>query len=444
MTYVIFVARDWRSLRLVAMIACSIVVLDFCRSSVARAQLVDFHVLCNATRVWLAGGDPFCHAQTAARWTADGGAGVAGTTDGQIVVYPPTAFPLIAALGLTSPKVSGVLWLIVQSVSVVALLLLAVEAARLWGSLLAIAVFATVALAWSPLRMAVYHGQPALPAAAMVLAAYVVGEKRRDGAAGLLLGLAVALKPHMAMALVAFWLLRKRWASLGIALAFVVLCGVIGAGRMEVAGHAQWFMEWSGNLYEASHNGNSSDVAFGNGTRFDIINLQVLLYTLWPSRNACDLGAIAITGLGVVVLLWRVSRRSPYDNLLTFCCLCALSLLPVYHRTPDMCLLIPVAAWAVSVRPPLAARLLVGVAVLPMFFASETVNCLAVRYLPLDTFHAITGGFRSASGLLVACALVTAMEWAQRSRREPEVASQPMPDASVSEGAESQSCKDRT
>jgi hypothetical protein len=154
--------------------------------------------------------------------------------------YAPGAAALFVPLGWAAEPVAKALWL-----STICLLAIATTAmlhrqtrARAWFA----APLALAALA-DPLYLELRHGQANLLVLALVLAAFALEDRGREGAAGALLAVAIALK--IAPALVAVdWLLRRRWralAGVGAGLG-AIACAPLASHGLEgtVALHVDW------------------------------------------------------------------------------------------------------------------------------------------------------------------------------------------------------------
>jgi len=371
--------------------------------------MMDFHVLCNASRCWLAGVSPYRLETTQAQWRTSGGEMI-GPITGQFVVYPPSAFPVLVPLAILSPAISGLTWFVLEVVALLAFLTLAWRHASSSHQLTPqVAFFTLVALQWWPVKMAIFHGQLALPAALMAFAAIVAVEKKSPRIAGVLLGISLAIKPHMAIAAAAFLLLRRQWSPLRYAVAVWGIAMAVGAVQLYRSGNAHWLGEWQRNLQTAASDGHTSDFVSANSSRFDMINLQVPLYDLLHLSAAANITSLIIfAGLAVAFLVLYRWRRV-HDVGLEFALLAALSLLPVYHRTPDLCLLLPALAWSLMGHAPLLPRAVVCVSLLPMLIPAPLLNLFVMAYIPVASSVTVTDPFRACSTLLATVALLFAM-----------------------------------
>lgn len=383
----------WAALGLLLIAAAS-----FLQRAVVRPEphRMDFHFLSNATRLWLAGGNPYDPAQIQQQWVASGAAHSMGPLGDQIVVYPPTAFPLLAPFALLSPAASAWAWLIVELLCLGLLIRSAAQMNRV-GRGLPLLLLVALSLAWWPIRMAVYHGQPALPAVALAFAAYALSERGRHWTAGLLLGIAAALKPHLVAPIAAMLLLPMRWKPLLLCVLIWAAAGAIGAAQLHQSGWSAWFADWRANLALTNAPGNTSDISVANGLRFDMTQLQVPLYSLWPSHTWANTASLAICLIGAGLLAWLYIARAARDQVLLLGALCALSLMVIYHRTPDAALLLPAAA--VAFRPGLTPRLRLTVLLLflPLTVPADMRNTLAAWWPESHAWRFARDAFNAAA-----------------------------------------------
>jgi hypothetical protein len=116
---------------------------------------------------------------------------------------------------------------------------------------------------------------------------------------------------------------------------------------MSIAG-LHWMNSYLLNTHRMFAVGSIDDFTGANPARFDLLNLQLVLFPLlgsrlWPSILACCVGCACF---GSWLLTLR-KRGYATDGLLDLAILATISLLPFYHRFTDGCILLPACAWAV-------------------------------------------------------------------------------------------------
>ncbi|MEM9881545.1 MAG: glycosyltransferase family 87 protein [Planctomycetota bacterium] len=310
------------------------------------AEPYDFTQVYVATRAWLAGGDVYDLATRRAVWReAPGTTGSRRDAEALTALYPPGLYPLLGpAAALPFPWAVRA-WTAVGGLSVVALV---VAGWRLAGvrpaSIRGLALAAALCLL-APIQTNFRLGQLGLPATALVMLGLWAGwSGRRWAVSGLVLGLAVGLKPQLSLPFVLYVLLRGGWREAGVAVAVAAGLTGLGAARLWLAG-----VDWPTGLaaeLAAFTDGGHGDPMPANPHRWQMIDLAPLTHLAIEHRGVA---AAVVWGLvaGLAAAAWlAVPRRGDRPTELTVLGLvAALSLLVVYHRFYDAVLLaLPVCA----------------------------------------------------------------------------------------------------
>jgi len=324
---------------------------------------LDFAVVWTSSRVWLAGENPYARADAMRHWCDAGGSEGIVLKDAQadetgwlpILGIPPILAALAPMALLPAPH-AVVAWYLLA-----AILLLAQTAAlaALTGSAayrpVGLMIFAAT-LAFAPLHECFGWGQPTGPAASlMILAAWGAG-CRRDALAGILLGLATALKPQLGGILFLYYLLQGRWRiAWFFGLSFGILT-VVALAQMELH-QVPWLSGWLENLRFGELPGGVNSPSVENTRRFHLVNLQLILMPFFHSRLWSNVLAMGITAMLAMLFVRVRARRVREDELLSLSAVCVLTLLPVYHRFYDAVLMLVPLAWGIAnlrQRPRLA------------------------------------------------------------------------------------------
>jgi hypothetical protein len=167
-------------------------------------------------------------------------------------------------------------------------------------------------------------------------------------ACGILLSIAFCVKPASALAAVAIILLYRRTKSAVVFLAASALVAGIAAGAMLHIS-PQWKSDYQDNLQVLFHQNGAADFAANNSGRFDLVNLQVPLYTMSGSLRVANF--LAIGTFAALLLLWLLlffnKREFRADTYwLSAGSLCLIGLLPVYQRNYNAEVILFVAVWA--------------------------------------------------------------------------------------------------
>jgi Glycosyltransferase family 87 len=333
------------------------------------------------TRAWMAGQDPYSPQNLVRRWppeaerfdflTRDLADGSLVLKRGIPTAYPLTAFVLIAPVAVLPWHLAHPLWLLITvcSFGVAAVSLLSV-AKLLPRNDLTIA-FLAIALALAPFHTALAAGSIVTVAVAASAAAVWASNRRHDILAGVLLAMAVGLKPQIGLPFCFYYLVRRRWRLPALAVGLVAVLFLLAVARCAMGG-TPWIENYLYDNRILFAPGSLGDFTEGNPIRFGLINFQVAAYTLLHNREAASLVAIALAATGGVAWLFLILRRErnrPGSELLALSALTVLSLIPIYHRFYDASLLIFPLAWSLTaLNGPLRALARSVLAVIVLVF----------------------------------------------------------------------------
>ena len=166
-----------------------------------------------------------------------------------------------------------------------------------------------------------------------------------DALAGVMYGLATAMKIQIGLPFLAYVIWRRRWRTAAFAVAVIAALTIISVLRMEAAG-LPWFASWTANLDLLTRPGALNDPGTLNPERYSLINLQFPLASIGVdgfSGLAVVVGAVGLAGLSLVYL---IRDRRPRQELLALSVVAVLGLLVTYHRYYDAVLLAFPIAWA--------------------------------------------------------------------------------------------------
>jgi hypothetical protein len=333
------------------------------------------------TRAWMHGSDPYSPRNLVSLWPS--GAErfeflSRDLADGSLVMkrgiptaYPLTTFALIAPVAALPWHIAHPLWLVITVVSfgvtVISLLYVAKILPRMQPSL----AFLAIALALAPFHTALAAGSIVSVAVAMSAAAVWSASRRHDLLAGILLAIAVGLKPQIGLPFCFYYLVRRRWRIPALAAGLVALIFVLAVVRCATGG-TPWIENYLYDNRMLFATGSLGDFTEANPIRFGLINFQVAAYTVLHNRAFANLFAIvAAAAAGIVWLSLIVKReRNHVDSeLLALSALTVLSLIPIYHRFYDASLLIFPLAWGLTaLNGPLRALARSVLAVIVLVF----------------------------------------------------------------------------
>ncbi len=224
-----------------------------------------------------------------------------------------------------------------------------------------------------PMASALEFANPALLAAALIaLACLPLLQTERATSGWLLLGLALALKPQLAIgAAVALLFHRatRRAAAKACALALLLLVAGILAYRVRL-GSFHFLASLMAALRLSAQPGGSSDYA--NRDAFDFLNLQGAFATIpHLSRSAITALAWASTALlAGLAATRRAWERRPWTLIALAT---AISLLPVYHRGYDRVIALVLVPAAVEIARTRRGLAWLYASLVTLWIANDTI-----------------------------------------------------------------------
>ncbi len=138
-------------------------------------------------------------------------------------------------------------------------------------------------LAFASFHTAVHVANISVISTVLCALAVYLASRDSDLRAGILLGVATGLKPHLGIWLFAFYLLRRKWR-------LVVAGGVSGllllGGSLARIGLplSTVLSNYSANLHYWFRPGGQNDFGLANPIRFDLANFQIVLDRCWALR----------------------------------------------------------------------------------------------------------------------------------------------------------------
>jgi hypothetical protein len=305
------------------------------------------------TRTWLSGRDPYAASTVRELWPALPSPTflLKESTDGTLTAkhgvpspYMTTAFPLLLPIAELPWRIAIWVWVLmcVSAVFVAASTLIDLAGVRK-RSQLALMIFVSVLL-FAPVHTAIAAANIVTVAFALGVVAMFCLMRDRAGMAGVLLTLAVALKPTAALPFVIFALVSGKRAQV-IVPAIATGIPLLSVAVIPTHGGTLWWKSFLANDQSMFAPGAIDDFSTANPLHFQLVNLQAALFPILQNRALTQIGA----GLVFVVLLafwFRAVRRDGQLGLLDLAILASAALLPVYHRFTDAGLLLVPVAWA--------------------------------------------------------------------------------------------------
>jgi alpha-1,2-mannosyltransferase len=159
-----------------------------------------------------------------------------------------------------------------------------------------------------------------------------------------LLAVSVALKPQIGFCFLLYFFLRGRWRLVAPAVGMLAAALAVALLRMQEA-HVAWMESYLQASKFFFHAGGINDFRPGNLYRFDLINLQLVLYPWLGSAKGAHLAALSLGGLLFGLWLVLLVKSRGFPDSLAMGALSAINLLPFYHRYYDATLLLLPLCW---------------------------------------------------------------------------------------------------
>jgi len=311
------------------------------------------------TRAWVQGMDPYSPANLVALWPRDAEQSEflkKDLADGSLVLkrgiptaYPPTSFVLLAPVAWLPWHVAHKAWLAISLLAFGLTVFSLVSFSGFSWQDQRTYLFLALALALAPFQTGLAAGSIVIVAVGFCALAVLAVSRQWDITAGVTIGVAVGLKPQIGLPFLAYYLLRRRWRV--VTTSVTVLAILVATAVFHLAwSHTPWIDNYRYDNRMLFAYGSLGDFTERDPLRFGLVNLQVLLYTFLPDRAGANIAALVITGaLGLLWLLLLRRHAGTNNQLLELAALTALSLLPIYHRLYDACLLIFPLAWSLAV-----------------------------------------------------------------------------------------------
>ena len=311
------------------------------------------------TRVWLSGHDPYAPSNLRGSWpvlpgptflVTESGDGTLAAKRGFPSPYLDIAFPLLLPIAELPWRIAIWVWVLlcILSVFVVTSVLIDLAGVRIRSEVALMILVLTLLLA--PVHTAIAAANIVTVDLALGLLATFCLMQNRAKTAGVLLTLAIVLKPTIALPFVIYAVVcvvvkRDRVKAIGPAIATGVL--LLCAAIIPQHGRTLWWNSFMANNQSMFASGAIDDFSTANPLHFQLINLQAALFPILHNRALTQLGAAL--AFVVVIAFWiRAVRRDGQLGLLDLAILASAALLPVYHRFTDAGLLLVPIAWALS------------------------------------------------------------------------------------------------
>jgi Glycosyltransferase family 87 len=339
------------------------------------------------SRAWVSGADPYSprellrllpkdalHSEYLAR---DAAAGTMAAKDGIPSPYPITCFALLSPLSQIKWSVTKILWLAINFSCVLLLIAGLISFAELsWTDPLTY-IFCGLALGFAPLHTALASGNLIMVVSACAVIAVWSAKRDYEWVAGVLLGVAVCLKPTVGFVFLAYYFFSRRWHTALTGAAVTATVAVVAILRYGLT-VTRWLPSYRLDISRMFGAGGINDFSTANYLRFQLLNLQMPTYSVIENLYAANVIAWGVTGVLILYWIKLFVRRTDRHELLALSALATLALLPVYHRFMDAVVLLLPLCWCLTTREPKHKRMACVVLLLVFFFLIPGASLLAI------------------------------------------------------------------
>jgi hypothetical protein len=263
-----------------------------------------------------------------------------GAWHDEMPVYPPSTFVAVLPFTVFSYKTARALWFVFSVITFCGGAFATVELCNPLTKTIGIALVSIILVSSTG-----GFGNPGPPAIGLaVIAMWILLRTSQWIPAALLLGISIALKPHLAGPLLIWLVLQagyRRAVLLSAAVSVLLLFGSV-AWLERTPGSANWVGELRSNLALAGGPSGINDPSVNNPDAMRMTNLQTAFAAIQPDSRWYNGGAwlVAAICFGIWLLLALRARPSDQTRFFELASLACLTLLPVYHRLEDARLLL--------------------------------------------------------------------------------------------------------
>ena len=333
-------------------------------------------------KAWVQGKNPYSAQSLVSLWPTDNQRPIWVDTEaadrtlemkrGMPTPYPISSLVVLSPFTLLSWSVALWLWILITIAAVVVapFALLSICGCSLFD--LRSQFFLAAVFALAPLHTGLGTANPAMLAVSLMVMTVWADRSGFGKTAGVLLAIAVCLKPTVAGGLLLYYLIRRQRRVAIVACVVAAMIATVGVSRLVFAG-VPWLPSYFENTQRIFAPGSLADFTRPDPVRFNMINAQVLFYSLLGNASLANLLSRLLGALLLGWWLWLCFWRSAASELLEISAVSIVSLISVYHRSYDSALLIWVLAWSILLVKKRSTLVISLVAILPFLLPGPTL-----------------------------------------------------------------------
>ncbi len=307
--------------------------------AIRYSKAYDFSTLYAAARCWTVGADPYRTPNLKKQLVATGAPdSLVRQQDVNPCLYFLSAMPLVAAVAMLPWRIATVVWCLLCLVSFAASLLVIFRQTPL--SFCSKWICCSLALLFCPVYVGLLYENPSVLACSLV--ALIVVSPWNYPVQGILLAIALCIKPQVALCAFCVLAIWKLWMPLAIGTGLSVLFAVIGV--LRAASLTQLMIWWHSQQANFAINalpGGKSDPSPNSPWAFELLNGQTITALFVRDAHLRDLLLLALAA--VLLALFLINRRAGrFDRNRDIVFFTAWTITTTYHRYYDaqLCLLL--------------------------------------------------------------------------------------------------------
>jgi hypothetical protein len=254
-----------------------------------------------------------------------------------VPVYPPSLLPLAALAAWADWTTAKQIWLGLNLAACAAAFWATLSLLRPWPRSRPLALLYGLLL--SPVQSAIAYGQPVVIAGALVIGSVYFSISKRPIVSGLLLGIAAAAKPNVALTAVLFVLIEGQVQTL---IAGAVICGAIWLAAILRAwpDSLAWIPQWLSTMHASLSEGTNNFTILGPEP-YKLVQLQTVAGVFTTNQAIANWISYAVTGAMLAAyLIWIREKRLYATPFVTLAVVMPLTTLVTNHRYHDLYLLL--------------------------------------------------------------------------------------------------------
>lgn len=323
------------------LLCCTLFLLNGVHGQRAYWRSCDLIPLYGGARCMFSHCDPYKFADIARQYYGHGGEPVFTFSSlTEQPMNPPTTLAVVMPLALFSFPIASMIWSIASGVGLCWAAFTVLRLTR-WTPMAL--VFTCLLLLTSPLLLMI--GQSVtLAVATVAIATVLIIRGRRPWLSTTLMTIGVALKPHLVIAVLVYFLLQKRYRmrALPAAAAFTLLAIASCAWVTAQPSSRHWLEEARITMAKHVAPGGAGDPSLANPDGAAMVNFQTDSSLLTVNSEQANLVAWGLALVLTAGWLFAIRQAKPQleNDVLAIAAICCIALLPVYHRMYDTRLLL--------------------------------------------------------------------------------------------------------